>query len=111
VGATRRSRRWRCDEVRTSARAISTEVSGRLLGPDALEDSVDTESAGDLADTLHGLLAALRTTSVALSSRASLVRSSWRPTMMICSAPRRLAAITPHRPTAPSPTTVTHWLA
>ena len=27
--------------------------------------------------------------------------------MMICSAPSRLAAITPHRPTAPSPTTAT----
>ena len=27
--------------------------------------------------------------------------------MMICSAPRRLAAITPHSPTAPSPTTAT----
>src|SRR5918992_922448 len=47
------------------------------------------------------------TTSVAPNSLASAIRSSWRPMMMICSAPRRLTAITPHRPTAPSPTTAT----
>ena len=35
------------------------------------------------------------------------MRSAWRPMMMICSAPSRFAAITPQRPTAPSPTTAT----
>ena len=29
--------------------------------------------------------------------------------MMICSAPSRFAAMTPHSPTAPSPTTATRW--
>ena len=47
------------------------------------------------------------TTSVAPKSLASAIRSGWRPRMKICSAPSRLAAITPHRPTAPSPTTAT----
>src|SRR5712691_1823878 len=47
------------------------------------------------------------TTSVAPNSCASAIRSGWRPRMMIRSAPRRFAAITPHRPTAPSPTTAT----
>ena len=35
------------------------------------------------------------------------MRSAWRPSMMICSAPSRFAAITPQSPTAPSPTTAT----
>src|SRR3954447_7383356 len=47
------------------------------------------------------------TTSVARKARASAIRSGRRPMMTICSAPRRFAAITPHRPTAPSPTTAT----
>lgn len=47
------------------------------------------------------------TTSVAPNSRARSVRPSWRPRITICSAPRRLAAMTPQRPTAPSPTTAT----
>src|SRR5829696_816559 len=49
------------------------------------------------------------TTSVAPNSLASAIRSLCRPMMMICSAPRRLAAITPQRPTASSPTTATRW--
>ena len=36
---------------------------------------------------------------------ASAMRSGWRPRRMIGSAPRRLAAMTPHKPTAPSPMT------
>ncbi len=47
------------------------------------------------------------TTSVAPNSSPSAMRSGWRPSRMICSAPRRLAAITPQRPTAPSPMTAT----
>jgi hypothetical protein len=35
------------------------------------------------------------TTSVAPNAFASAIRSGWRPRMMICSAPRRLAAMTP----------------
>jgi hypothetical protein len=38
------------------------------------------------------------------NSRASAIRSWRRPMMMICSAPSRFAAMTAHRPTAPSPT-------
>jgi hypothetical protein len=37
----------------------------------------------------------------------SAIRSRWRPSIMICSAPSRRAAITPHKPTAPSPITAT----
>ena len=47
------------------------------------------------------------TTSVAPNRRAVASRPSWRPSMMIRSAPSRLAASTPQRPTAPSPTTAT----
>ncbi|HEX2086484.1 MAG TPA: hypothetical protein VHF89_12430 [Solirubrobacteraceae bacterium] len=49
------------------------------------------------------------TTSVAPYSRASAMRSGWRPMMMICSAPSRLAAMTAHSPTAPSPTTAARF--
>ena len=45
--------------------------------------------------------------SVAPNSRASSWRSGVRLRAMIRSAPRRLAASTPERPTAPSPTTAT----
>ncbi len=44
---------------------------------------------------------------VAPHSRASAWRAGFRDNAMICSAPRRLAAIIAHRPTAPSPTTAT----
>ena len=37
------------------------------------------------------------------------MRSVCLPIRMICSAPSRLAASTPHSPTAPSPITVTVW--
>ena len=47
------------------------------------------------------------TMSVAPKSAPSAIRSGWRPSRMICSAPSRLAAITPQSPTAPSPTTAT----
>src|SRR3954471_16445947 len=47
------------------------------------------------------------TTSVPPNSFASVIRSACRPMMMICSPPSRLAARTPQRPTAPSPTTAT----
>src|SRR6266513_2235396 len=47
------------------------------------------------------------TTSVAPKSFASAMRSAWRPRITICSAPSRFAAMTPHNPTAPSPTTAT----
>ena len=68
---------------------------------------MDAEAAGQLADALDASSPRSLTTSVAPNSRASAMRSAWRPRMMICSAPSRLAAITPHRPTAPSPTTAT----
>src|SRR3989440_193054 len=43
------------------------------------------------------------TTSVAPNSCARAIRSGWRPIMIIRSAPRRRAAMTAQRPTAPSP--------
>src|SRR3954466_10682524 len=46
-------------------------------------------------------------TSVAPKSPASFCRSSWRLKMTMRSAPSCLAASTPRRPTAPSPTTAT----
>jgi hypothetical protein len=48
-----------------------------------------------------------RTTSVAPNSCPSATRSGLLPSRMICSPPSRFAAITPQRPTAPSPTTAT----
>jgi hypothetical protein len=45
------------------------------------------------------------TMSVAPKARARFCRDSWRDMAMIRSAPISFAAITPHRPTAPSPTT------
>lgn len=45
------------------------------------------------------------TMSVAPNSRASFCRDSWRDMAVMRSAPISLAAITAHRPTAPSPTT------
>src|SRR3954464_11361696 len=47
------------------------------------------------------------TTSVAPNSCPTAVRSGFFPSRMICSAPSRFAAITPQRPTGPSPTTAT----
>ena len=47
------------------------------------------------------------TTSVAPNSSPRSVRSLCRPIKMICSAPSRFADRTAHRPTAPSPMTVT----
>jgi hypothetical protein len=47
------------------------------------------------------------TTSVAPKLCAIVVREGWRPSAMTRSAPSRLAASTPHSPTAPSPTTAT----
>jgi MmyB-like transcription regulator ligand binding domain len=65
---------------------------------DALQHRVDALAAGELADALDGRLAALRDDVSRAESRASAMRSSWRPMMMICSAPSRLAAMTAHRP-------------
>ena len=47
------------------------------------------------------------TMSVAPNSRAIACRSAWRDIATMRSAPRRAAASTAHRPTAPSPTTTT----
>ena len=47
------------------------------------------------------------TTSVAPGPRRSAMRPGWRPSRIMRPAPRRFAAITPQRPTAPSPTTAT----
>ena len=47
------------------------------------------------------------TTSVAPNSRATSWRTGLRLSAMMRSAPSRLAARTPERPTAPSPTTAT----
>src|SRR2546430_185268 len=47
------------------------------------------------------------TTSVAPNSFARAIRSGWWPRIMIRSAPRRRAAMTAQRPTAPSPMTAT----
>ena len=69
---------------------------------------VDAEAAGELADALRRPPRRARRRRRWRRARApASVRSAWRPMMMICSAPRRLAAITPHSPTAPSPTTAT----
>ena len=43
----------------------------------------------------------------ALEHRLSAVRSGLLPSSTICSAPRRFAAMTPHKPTGPSPTSAT----
>ena len=42
-----------------AGRAISTASAMACVGADALEDGVDAEAAGELADALDGLLAAL----------------------------------------------------
>jgi hypothetical protein len=64
---------------------------------------VRAEAAGELAHALGGFLAAFRDDigGTLPSSLANAMRSSWRPMMMICSAPTRFAAITADRPTAP----------
>ena len=76
---------------------------------DALEHRVRAEAASRFLDALDRLVAALDDDVGRADSRASAIRSLWRPSMMICSAPSRFAAITPHRPTAPSPTTAVVW--
>ena len=82
-------------------------VCHRLLVADALEHRVGAEAAGQLAHALDRLVAALADDVGGAELRASAIRSGWRPSRMICSAPSRFAAITPQRPTAPSPTTAT----
>ena len=74
---------------------------------DALEHRVRTV-LDQRADLLDCFLSALSgSTSVAPKSRPSATRSGLLPSRMIRSAPSRFDAITPHSPTAPSPTTAT----
>ena len=78
----------------------------RRVGADALEHRIGAHSPGDLGDL--GLARPCRASAtmwVAPNSVATFWRDSWRDIATIFSAPITDAASTPHRPTAPSPTT------
>ncbi len=79
----------------------------RRLGADALEHGVRAVATGQFQDAFDALLAA-RGDDIGRAELAAQVGAlRCLPIRMICSAPSRLAASTPHSPTAPSPMTVT----
>ena len=89
------------------SRAMEIAVRIDCSVPTASMHGVRALAAGQLPHRGDRLVTALGTTSVAPNRRAMAVRASCRPSAMIRSAPSRWAASTPHRPTAPSPTTAT----
>ena len=80
----------------------------RLLGADGLDDGVRAEAVGEVLDAGDALVAAFLDDVGGAELEGELLPvGSWRLMAMIRSAPSCLAARTPSRPTAPSPTTAT----
>src|SRR5262249_51490657 len=77
----------------------------RLASPDAFEGGIDADSIRHFLDRLNRRVAALDEDVSRTDDRASCWRFGFRLRAMILAAPRRRAAITAQRPTAPSPTT------